>query len=178
MRLRISLATTILLPGLTVLVVLGAVGCAAERLEFADWTIPVPEGARIIEYESVPLEQRTERIELVQEMSIDDQGADAILEGPTDLAVDERGVLYVLDARARQVKVISPDGALLDTFGQRGQGPGELMRPVSIGLVGDRVLVLDQMLGKLITWTTSGERDGAPSLRGAKRTAIRWLDRC
>ena len=139
----------------------------SEPLEFADWTIPVPEGTRIIEYAAVPLEQRTERIGLVQEMSIDDQGADALFKSATDLAVDESGVLYVLDARARQIKVISPDGVLLDTFGQGGQGPGELMRPVSVALVGDRALVLDQARGKLIAWTTSGERDGEPTVRGA-----------
>ena len=37
----------------------------SEPLEFADWTIPVPEGTRIIEYAAAPLEERVERIELV-----------------------------------------------------------------------------------------------------------------
>ena len=40
-------------------------------LEFADWTIPVPEGTRIIEYPHVPLEERNERIELVEERFLD-----------------------------------------------------------------------------------------------------------
>ncbi len=51
------------------LTLLAAVACS-EPLEFADWTIPVPEGTRIIEYEHVPFEERTERIELVEDLKI------------------------------------------------------------------------------------------------------------
>ena len=42
----------------------------SEPLEFADWTIPVPEGTRVIEYAHVPLADRTERIELVEDLVI------------------------------------------------------------------------------------------------------------
>ena len=54
-----------------------------------------------------------------------------------------RGTWFVLDRRGSQVHRISESGALLGSFGQRGEGPGELSRPVAIASHGDTVVVLD-----------------------------------
>jgi hypothetical protein len=78
-----------------------AIIACSEPLEFADWTIPVPEGVQVHEYAPVPIEERREWIELDAEVVATDQGADAPFEVPVDLAVDQAGLLYVLDARAR-----------------------------------------------------------------------------
>ncbi len=50
-----------------------SLSACAEPLEFADWTIPVPEGTRVIEYAAVPVEERTERIEVVEELVLGDR---------------------------------------------------------------------------------------------------------
>ena len=55
---------------IVVLLALSAAACS-EPLEFADWTIPVPEGTRIIEYAAVPIEERTDRIELIRSVRND-----------------------------------------------------------------------------------------------------------
>ncbi len=48
--------------------------CTPAPLEFPDWTIPVPEGTKIIEYAAVPMEERIERIELVEDLAIGQRG--------------------------------------------------------------------------------------------------------
>lgn len=153
-----------------VILFLGAVAlaaCGAPPLEFADWTIAVPEGVPVHEYAPVPLEGRSGRIEVAGETIATDQGVDAPFEAPVDLTVDAAGLLYVLDGRARQVRILSPDGELRGTLGRRGQGPGELMRPVSVAVVGDRILVIDQVRGRLVSWTVAGELSAEIPVQGA-----------
>ena len=58
-------------------------------------------------------------------------------------AVLHRGIWFVLDRRGAQVHRISESGALLGSFGRRGEGPGELRRPLAIASHGDTVIVLD-----------------------------------
>jgi hypothetical protein len=41
------------------------------------------------------------------------------------------------------------------------------MRPVSLAVVGERIVVIDQARGRLVMWTTTGEHSGEVSLRGA-----------
>jgi predicted small lipoprotein YifL len=54
------------------LLVAGAVSLAAcgEPLEFPDWTIPPPEGTRIVEYAGVPDSEREGAVELERELVI------------------------------------------------------------------------------------------------------------
>ncbi len=59
------------------LIVLLATASCAEPLEFADWTIPVPEGTRTVEYAGAPSANRTERVELVTDLVIGDSDAGA-----------------------------------------------------------------------------------------------------
>lgn len=58
--------------GRRLVLVLASVATLAcsEPLEFADWTIPVPEGTRIVEYPGVPEEERVARIELVEDLVV------------------------------------------------------------------------------------------------------------
>ena len=58
-------------------------------------------------------------------------------------AVLHRGTWFVLDRRGAQVHRIDESGALLGSFGRRGEGPGEFRRPEAIASRGDSVIVLD-----------------------------------
>lgn len=61
-----------------------------------------------------------------------------------DVAFDGAGNLYVLDAGARRVVVVDQDGALVQTVGQEGEGPGEFRNPGSLAVFDDGSLaVLD-----------------------------------
>jgi hypothetical protein len=137
-----------------------ATGCRSESpLEFADWTLPVPEDARVFGYRAVPVEERTESIELVAEAVMGrETGAEgATFFRPVGLAADDVGRVFVLDAGEDVVKAFGPAGAFVKAFGRSGQGPGEMQFPRSITIVGSNVIVSDQTRARLITWSTDGE---------------------
>jgi hypothetical protein len=52
----------------------------------------------------------------------------------TDVAVEENGWLYVLDARSSDVRVFDQRGRLVAKFGRPGRGPGEFANPTSVAL--------------------------------------------
>ncbi len=135
-----------------------ASSACSEPLEFADWTIPVPEGTRVIEYAHVPIAARTQRIELVEDLVI---GADAtdpnyIFYRARDLAVDPSGHIFVLDRGGRRIQVFDANGAYLRTLGQEGQGPGELENPSGLLVTRDRVVV-KASARRLSSWRLDGE---------------------
>ena len=70
---------------------------------------------------------------------------------------DDRGIIHVLDRDAKRVLRYAPDGALLDTLGGPGQGPGELAWPNALDVAPDgRVSVSDFGRGRVITWSADG----------------------
>jgi len=53
---------------------------------------------------------------------------------PSDIAVDDQGNIYVLDAGNHRIQKFDPEGKYLATFGRRGQGPAEFYLPSSLVL--------------------------------------------
>ena len=62
---------------------------------------------------------------------------------------------FVLDYRGAAVHRIGPDGALLGSFGRRGEGPGEFQRPEQLVVHGDTIVVWDE--NELRLFTPGGE---------------------
>lgn len=78
-----------------------------------------------------------------------------IVEGPD-------GAIYVLDGMNKRVVVFEADGTFRLEFGRSGEGPGEFQRPGHMALDKNHDLVVwDAGLGRLSTFTSSGESDGA-----------------
>ena len=48
---------------------------------------------------------------------------------PADMALDAQGNLYVVDTLNQRVTLFAPDGTLVDTFGESGNGPGQFANP-------------------------------------------------
>lgn len=74
-----------------------------------------------------------------------------------DLAVDDRGYIYVLEGQARAVRVFGPDGQHIRTIGRTGSGPGEFRLP--IGLRWDaagRLWVVDAGNARYAIFDTAG----------------------
>ncbi len=64
--------------------------------------------------------------------------------GPTNVAVDREGNLYVSDTWNRRVQVFGPDGKFLRTFGTVGVQPGNFVRPKGIAVDSEgHIYVLD-----------------------------------
>ncbi|MBN2510065.1 MAG: hypothetical protein JXB03_07305 [Spirochaetales bacterium] len=76
-----------------------------------------------------------------------------------DIAIDDIGIYYVLDQRRGRIFAYDPDGKLITIFGGLGNREGLLRIPVAIGLLGDRVLVLDSQTDALSVYspTTYGK---------------------
>ncbi len=146
---------------------LAAVACS-ELLEFADWVVPVPDGARVVEYAAATDEERAGKwIEVEPELIISPRGDDPnyAFYRPSAIGVDDDGNIYVADSSNARVQVFDADGEYLRTLGRAGQGPGEFSSlsggwvggPAGIAITGDRVIVYDQIASKLAIWNLAGD---------------------
>lgn len=73
-----------------------------------------------------------------------DEAEDYYLGSVGGVAVRADGALLVADPEAHHVKVISPEGKLIQTIGREGEGPGEFQRPHQVDLArGDSLYVMD-----------------------------------
>jgi hypothetical protein len=61
----------------------------------------------------------------------------------SDLAVAPDGTLWIVDRGNSNLVSIAPDGGRQNTFGRKGSGPGELLRPEAISVSDSMVLVVD-----------------------------------
>ena len=137
------------------LALFGAAACS-EPLVFPDWTIEVPDGVPVQGYPGVPREERTETIELVEDLVIAPTDPEIAFYQPYRLAVDARHRIYVLDVGTRHIVVFDRDGTFLRKFSGPGQGPGELAGNNRIEVFGDRVVVGDDRNRRLSFWDLSG----------------------
>jgi len=120
-----------------------ALTACSDPLEFADWTFDVPEGVRVIGYAATPDDERTERIDLVEDLvlGLDDSDPEQRFYGLRDVDADGDGNLWVLDGGNSRIQVFDRDGAFVRTVGREGQGPGELESPSWLTVAGEHVIV-------------------------------------
>ncbi len=91
------------------------------------------------------------RVRLVEELVVgkEEGSKQELFSSWLSLAVDSQGNIYILDSKKRKIYKFSEDGRLVWEAGKKGKGPGELAYPFSIGLLGDRVGVVDSRRVKL-----------------------------
>ena len=102
----------------------------------------------------VPQVSLTEQVSIRPDVSIGEEPFGRI----ADVEIDEDGVVYVLDALNRRVRVFDDSGREVDSFGQRGEGPGEFERPDQLVWgPGGALWVFDPGLGRLTSFTPDGQ---------------------
>ncbi len=74
------------------------------------------------------------------------------------IEVDDEGNIYVVDAKEVCVKVFDRSGKHIRTFGKKGQGPGEMQRPVRMHLfAGKEIMIYDVGNNRLSFYSLDGE---------------------
>lgn len=113
--------------------------CARETDPSREWSGTVdtlPGGAIVVTNPAAGTWGEGERWTLIEELRIGSaQGTGpASFAAVTALAVDSADRIYVLDGRARQVRLFGPDGSHIRTLGRSGAGPGELATPFGLAI--------------------------------------------
>jgi DNA-binding beta-propeller fold protein YncE len=81
-----------------------------------------------------------------------------ILKRPTGLARDAvRGIIYVSDTYAHDIKVFKDDGKLIKVIGQRGEGDGEFNFPTHLTFNNDQLYVTDTLNSRIQIFDTEGK---------------------
>lgn len=68
------------------------------------------------------------------EIGLEEGDKNYIFETIAGIDVDDEGKVYILDYKACNIRIFSPDGRYLKTIGRRGKGPGEFENPVALSL--------------------------------------------
>ncbi len=71
------------------------------------------------------------------------------------IQVDEDGKIYALERKHLKMFVFDSQGNFLYSFGQRGEGPGEIKAAFNFYLLGDYIIIPD--MGKIHYFTKKGE---------------------
>ena len=84
--------------------------------------------------------------------SIEDDGKQHFLFGILeDVLIDDSGLVFILDSQTSNVKVFSPEGKYIASYGGQGEGPGEFRNPGSLVTMPDSSLgVVSKGLAKII----------------------------
>jgi len=83
---------------------------------------------------------------------------DGMLAGPTNVAVDAQGAIYVVDTIGCKVQVFGPDGTFLRSLGSQGVEPGHFIRPKGIAIDSQgHVYVADSAFNNFQIFTLDGQ---------------------
>jgi hypothetical protein len=143
------------------LIILSASAASIDRILFLGQTqITTKDKLVVIRNRKKPAPEVKAELVLKEEFTI---GAEAgpqmvTLEDPTYIAVGGDGLIYVVDQKAVQVKVFSPNGKFLRSIGKQGQGPGEVggIRDISF-TPAQEILVNDTRSKRLHYFTLEGK---------------------
>jgi hypothetical protein len=94
-----------------------------------------------------------------------------------DVDVTSTGRMVVLDGEATHLKVLRPDGTLIDTLGREGQGPGEFQFPNTVEVArDDSVYVFDPAPNRLTVFTPPPSLSLARSVTTQREQGPRGTD--
>jgi DNA-binding beta-propeller fold protein YncE len=81
-----------------------------------------------------------------------------ILNRPTGLTRDaKRGIIYVSDTYAHNIKAFSDEGKLIRVVGQRGEGDGEFNFPTHLAFSNDQLYVTDTLNSRIQVFDANGQ---------------------
>lgn len=131
--------------------------CSRQEEHF---TVEIIDGVRYV-YNNVPKwgDEPKVSLEFVQKIGgLDATDDNFMLYRPTDVGVDGKGNIYILDTGNDRVQKYDDKGKYLLTIGRQGMGPSEFDRPTSIQVYKDNHLyVVDKGKGRTIELDPNGK---------------------
>ena len=143
------------LPVLTFTAVLAS-ACARDDAPTADFMIGY-EGVVPVVNAGQPPPARLDPVVSIGPKTLTDTGSPDEFGGVSSVALGPDEMVYVADARNREVRVFGLDGSHRRTFGREGEGPGEFQSLNSLAWAGDRLLTFDPEQGRIGEWSADGE---------------------
>lgn len=113
-----------------------------------------------------PTEWQLTQVASIGPKSIAETGSPDEFGGVRSAALGPDNALFIADAINHEVRVFGLDGAHRRTFGREGEGPGEFSGLHSITWVGDRLLALDYVIGRVTEFSAEGDVLGQRRMRG------------
>ena len=124
------------------------------------YTIEMKDGVNYI-HNHAPLWGDTLEVEIefVQKIGdFDTEDDNYLLFHPKDVARDKSGNIYVLDAGNYRIQKYDSNGKFISTFGRKGEGPGEIMTPVSIEIdSNDKLHLADSRNNRIQVYNLDGK---------------------
>lgn len=98
------------------------------------------------------------KIELVRTIGdIDTLDENLAFNMPSDIVLDNRGNMYILDSGNCRIQKFDLDGKFSASFGREGQGPGEFNSPASLDIDAEgNLIVADRRARKIQIFTKEG----------------------
>jgi hypothetical protein len=142
-------------PALAVAVILILLSISSYRKNGSPWAggITTENGVVVIRNPAVPMFGK-DACSIEEDLSISGSGNAG---GPTfseitDLAVDGDENVYILDWKEACCHVFDRTGRYLRTIGKKGQGPGEMQRPMSIFITQNNEIVVNDRGGRFLVF--------------------------
>ena len=144
-----------------ILFLLVVFGCTEKRSEVEKY---FEDGIEVINNHAEPYQvpETPPLIMLEEELTIDLEDEEVVQTGLFRIdtfCADDEGNIYILTLRSEQDHIykFSPEGKFVTSFGQNGQGPGELARPIAIIFTDEKeILVTDPDNTKLLYFGREG----------------------
>jgi len=128
MKTKITIVSIVLV--LSILIM--TVSCSQQKTEWQG-TIEKHNGVTVVKNPKEPIYSE-DIFSLEEELTIGEKqgNEENMFSEIIDVGVDDEENIYILDFKEAHIKAFNKDGEYLTTIGKRGQGPGEIQRPVNL----------------------------------------------
>lgn len=134
------------------------VSCSKQKSQWQG-TIEVVDGVTIVNNPKEPM-YSSDVVNLEVDLTIGNEEVEdeSMFQDIQNMVVDEEENVYVLDTKARNIKVFDKNGEFLRIIGRKGQGPGELQNPYDMQILPHKeIMVYDYRQRRFNIFSLDGE---------------------
>jgi hypothetical protein len=109
-------------------------GIEEEKEKEKQPKIDYENGIKVIKNPKTPVHGEIQlELELIDDFRLS-KGKEVLFYPPSDIEIDDEGNIYILDSAKKSIQIYDKKGHFLQKFGRKGQGPGEMERPIEMCL--------------------------------------------